>query len=207
MPRGEHSPVSLEPSAGGVNTTTREPDSPAAGLDPEDIARFAVAAFRDSGRRFHGWTVETASEAVTVEEMLRLLSRAAGREMQAIWRKEGNPFVAGQLGAAHLIDQLDSEGVRGCGVPPRARSLVSWRGRTSVLSRRRRVAGSRFDGAGGSAGLRCVPCRVVFPVLRSRAAHFYCQTLRVSRCATCARAWQGSMFQKRSVQAGVAPSI
>lgn len=60
-------------------TTSMAPDTQLPIVDHVDIARFAVAAFRDpAGDMFDGRAVGVASDQMRVQEMLDLLAGAAG---------------------------------------------------------------------------------------------------------------------------------
>lgn len=103
----------------GVFTLALRPDTRLALIDPDDIAQFAMAAFRDPGR-FHGQTVDLAGEATPVNEVLGLLSRAAGRELKGRYlsdeevqeRKGVEAFLSGQVDLREAAALVDVEKVR-----------------------------------------------------------------------------------------------
>ncbi|KAK3324040.1 hypothetical protein B0T19DRAFT_463911 [Cercophora scortea] len=92
-------------------------------VDTDDIARFAVAAFRDP-KRFHGKGVAIAGDALTPPQILEKLSKATGREMSFVQMSDEevkaqgavNPFIRAQLVVAQLIDFIDLEEPKSWGV-------------------------------------------------------------------------------------------
>lgn len=92
-------------------------------IDVDDIAKFAVAAFQDPGR-FHGAVIDLASETVAIEEIIRLLSRAAGRRLRAKYLSDAEivalrqvtPFVTGQVDLRDLVESIDFNKAKGWGV-------------------------------------------------------------------------------------------
>ncbi|KAH6849632.1 hypothetical protein B0I37DRAFT_403620 [Chaetomium sp. MPI-CAGE-AT-0009] len=106
----------------GVFTLALRPNTALALIDPDDIAKFAVAAFQDPAR-FHGQTVDLAAAATPVEEVLALLSRAAGRGLRGEYlsdaeieaRKRVDPFVSGQVDLRDAA-VLDLEKAMGWGI-------------------------------------------------------------------------------------------
>jgi uncharacterized protein YbjT (DUF2867 family) len=103
----------------GVFTLALRPDTRLALIDPDDIAQFAVAAFRDPGR-FHGQTIDLAGESTPMSEVLALLSRAAGRELKGRYlsdkeveeRKGVEAFLGGQVDLREAAALVDVEKVR-----------------------------------------------------------------------------------------------
>ncbi|SPQ20245.1 c30aefd4-b8d6-4107-b876-14d3599a4e04 [Thermothielavioides terrestris] len=111
-------------SATGVFTLAIGPDTTLPLIDPDDIARFAAAAFQHPDR-FHGETIDLAAEEVSMADILALLSRAAGRELRGNYlsdaeieaQKRVNPFLIGQLDLRDGVRQLDLEKTKSWGVP------------------------------------------------------------------------------------------
>ncbi|EAQ91504.1 hypothetical protein CHGG_03439 [Chaetomium globosum CBS 148.51] len=91
-------------SATGEFTLALRPDTPLALIDPDDIAQFAVAAFRAPGR-FHGQVVDLAGEVRAVGEVLAVLAGVVGRGVRGRYlreeeveeRKGVEVFLSGQL--------------------------------------------------------------------------------------------------------------
>lgn len=118
--------VAMYPGAAesGVFTLALLPDTQLPLIDHEDIARFAVAAFRDPDR-FSGQLVKLAGDLLTVEDIMPLLSAAAGREIRATYlsaeeveaQKESNPFLSGQLAARRMAEYVDMDRVKSWGLP------------------------------------------------------------------------------------------
>ncbi|KAL4983375.1 hypothetical protein BDW68DRAFT_35022 [Aspergillus falconensis] len=85
-------------------------------IDPNDIGKFGAAALMDP-ERFHGKEIAIASKLLTLDEVLASLSKATGRELKASYMRQeeidaqmkANPFVAGQLMARDMVDEVDME--------------------------------------------------------------------------------------------------
>jgi uncharacterized protein YbjT (DUF2867 family) len=58
------------------------PDTPLPMVDPEDIAAYAVAVFQNPDK-FHGKELRVVSEIVTVENAIKTVRRATGRNIRA----------------------------------------------------------------------------------------------------------------------------
>lgn len=108
----------------GVVTTAFTPETVIPTVDPNDIGRFGAAAFLEP-ERFHAQEVGIASEVLGLEELLRILSDATGRELRVEYMSQEeidaqvvtNPFLAGQLVARDMSDFVDMEEVRAWGIP------------------------------------------------------------------------------------------
>jgi uncharacterized protein YbjT (DUF2867 family) len=108
----------------GVFTTVFRPDTVIASVDEHDLAAFAIAAFEDPAR-FHGQAIEVTSETHTVEEILRTLSRAVGRQITARYipdeevaaKVKEDLFLQAQLASRNLARHFNMDGVRKWGVP------------------------------------------------------------------------------------------
>ncbi|KAK1981389.1 hypothetical protein LZ30DRAFT_592810 [Colletotrichum cereale] len=108
----------------GRFVTALRPENKIPIVDPNDIGRFALAAYRDP-RKFGSQEIEIASELLTADEVMAKLARAAGRDISVIYlsdaeveaQKAGNPFVAGQLAWRDLDQFVDMEETQSWGVP------------------------------------------------------------------------------------------
>ncbi|KAK4168387.1 hypothetical protein QBC43DRAFT_254145 [Cladorrhinum sp. PSN259] len=100
--------------AGGIFTFAYGSDELLPLIDPEDIARFAVAAFFDP-KKFNGKEIRLASEKVPVKEVIKKVAEAAGRDIKARYLTEEeveealltNPLLAAQkmsMGMANIVD-------------------------------------------------------------------------------------------------------
>ncbi|KAM0559960.1 hypothetical protein ACHAPJ_003914 [Fusarium lateritium] len=93
-------------------------------MDVEDLAKFAVAAFRDSGR-FNEQTIEIASEKLSADEIMQQLGEATGRPMSSVFLSQkqveeklgSDLFVFVQLMSRDLEDKVDIESVKSWGIP------------------------------------------------------------------------------------------
>ncbi|KAK3687745.1 hypothetical protein B0T22DRAFT_510555 [Podospora appendiculata] len=110
--------------ATGVWTAAYAPDTVLPLVDTDDIARFAVAVFRDPAR-FHGKGVAVAGDALTPAQIVDRLSKATGRKLvfvqlteeEIATQGEVNPFIRAQLVIAQLIRFIDMEEPKSWGVP------------------------------------------------------------------------------------------
>ncbi|KZP14952.1 NAD dependent epimerase/dehydratase, partial [Athelia psychrophila] len=85
-------------------------------FDPEDVGKFAAAAFVEP-RRFQG-TIELSGEALTFDEIAAIISRVAGVEVTARFRTEEEtktlieggtlPVLAGQVWAGEVSFERES---------------------------------------------------------------------------------------------------
>lgn len=108
----------------GVITTAFTPETVIPTVDTNDIGRFGAAAFLDP-ERFHAKEIGIASEILGLEEILKLLSQATGRELKVKYMTQEeidaqtttNPFLAGQLVARDMSDFVDMAEVRAWGIP------------------------------------------------------------------------------------------
>ncbi|KAI8227881.1 NmrA-like family domain-containing protein 1 [Colletotrichum sp. SAR 10_86] len=100
-----------------------KPTSKIPTLDPYDIGRFALAAYRDP-TRFSRQEIPLSSEMLTVDEIMAKLSKASGKDIRAVFlteeeidsQKAGNPFIAGQLAARDMDQFADEENTRSWGI-------------------------------------------------------------------------------------------
>jgi uncharacterized protein YbjT (DUF2867 family) len=105
-------------------TTAFTPDVVLPMIDPNDIGKFATAAFLEP-QRFNGQEFEIASELMGFEELVRALGRVMGREVRIHYMSQeeidaqipGNPFLGGQLMMRDMVDCVDMEKVRAWGIP------------------------------------------------------------------------------------------
>ncbi|KAJ3538715.1 hypothetical protein NM208_g5787 [Fusarium decemcellulare] len=103
--------------------TALKPDTKLNLIDPEDIARFAVAALRDPPR-FHGHSIDLVGERLTAIQMMEALSTATGREMKADFHTdaqvaeaiESNPFIGSQVFLRDGEQCVDAEKVKSWGI-------------------------------------------------------------------------------------------
>ncbi|KAF4966741.1 hypothetical protein FSARC_5606 [Fusarium sarcochroum] len=92
-------------------------------IDPEDIAKFAVAALRDP-TRFHGHGIDLVGERLTPIQMMEALSAASGRELKAAFYSEEeiaqnmdkNPFIGASLFLRDSERLVDAEKVKAWGI-------------------------------------------------------------------------------------------
>lgn len=108
----------------GVVTTAFTPETVIPTVDPNDIGRFGAAAVLEPGR-FHEKEVGIVSEILGLEEIMRILAQATGRELKVEYMTQEeidaqlatNPFLAGQLVARDMSEFVDMAEVRAWGVP------------------------------------------------------------------------------------------
>ena len=104
--------------------TALKPDTQLNTIDPEDVAKFAVAALRDPAR-FHGRGIDLVGERLTAVEMMEALSEAVGREITASFYTEEqiaqdiekNPFIGASLFLRDGVKHVDAENVKTWGIP------------------------------------------------------------------------------------------
>ncbi|KAL5001762.1 hypothetical protein BDV10DRAFT_138168 [Aspergillus recurvatus] len=108
----------------GEFTTAFTRDTVVPMIDPSDIGEFGTAALMDP-ETFHGKEIAIASELLRFDEILTSLSTATGRELKANYMSQEeidaqaktNPFVAGQLLARDMVDEVDMAYMGTFGVP------------------------------------------------------------------------------------------
>ncbi|KAH7146801.1 hypothetical protein B0J13DRAFT_317694 [Dactylonectria estremocensis] len=108
----------------GTWLTALKPDTKLNLIDPEDIARFTIAAMRDP-ERFHGHGIDLVGERLTAVQMMEALSDASGREMktefyseeQVTQAIETNPFIGSQVFLRDGERCVDAEKVKSWGIP------------------------------------------------------------------------------------------
>ncbi|KAI5456820.1 hypothetical protein BGZ63DRAFT_396215 [Mariannaea sp. PMI_226] len=93
-------------------------------IDPEDIARFAVAALQDPAR-FHSHGIDLVGDRLTPVQMMEALSAAAGRDIKAAFytdeqvaqAMDKNPFIGAQVFLRDGEKCVDAEKVNSFGIP------------------------------------------------------------------------------------------
>ncbi|KAL4795168.1 hypothetical protein BDV19DRAFT_363742 [Aspergillus venezuelensis] len=93
-------------------------------VDPFDIGALGAAAFSDP-QRFHAKEIALASQLMTLDEVLRCLSRFTGRKLKARYMSEeeidaqkgSSPFLSGQLMMRNMADGVDMNEVKSWGIP------------------------------------------------------------------------------------------
>ncbi|PWY74891.1 NAD dependent epimerase/dehydratase [Aspergillus eucalypticola CBS 122712] len=96
-----------------VTAWTKETKIPL--VDPMDIGRVGAVALTD--KKFHGKEIEIAGELLTVEEMVKELVKATGRDLKAAYLTEEeikaqaavNPLVEAQLALRDMAQFADLE--------------------------------------------------------------------------------------------------
>lgn len=89
-------------------------------VDHEDIAKFAIAAFTDPGK-FGGQTICLASELLNPDEIVRLISKASGKDVRAKYLLDEefeevvarNPPSIMQLFMRDMSQCVDMEALKG----------------------------------------------------------------------------------------------
>jgi uncharacterized protein YbjT (DUF2867 family) len=105
-----------------VTAFTREQPQPL--VDPNDIGKFAVAAYLEP-QRFHAKEIEIAGERLTIDETMQKLSKATGRNFEVVYlsneeimaQKDTNPFIAGQFISRGYENLVKLEEVKAWGIP------------------------------------------------------------------------------------------
>ncbi|KAF5565697.1 nad dependent epimerase dehydratase [Fusarium phyllophilum] len=110
----------------GSNTwsTAYTPEEQLPVMDVEDLAKFAVAAFREPDR-FNRQTIEIASEKLSPDEIMQQLGEASGKPLKAVYltdeeieaKKNEDIFVAVQLMSRGLGNKVNIGEVEGWGIP------------------------------------------------------------------------------------------
>ncbi|KAF9774480.1 hypothetical protein IL306_007513 [Fusarium sp. DS 682] len=103
--------------------TALRPDTKLNLVDPEDIARFTVAAFKEP-ERFHGEGIDLVSERLTPVQMMGVLADATGREMKAEFHSDekvaeemnANPFIGSQVYLRDGEKCVDADKVKTWGI-------------------------------------------------------------------------------------------
>ncbi|KAF2464787.1 NAD(P)-binding protein, partial [Lindgomyces ingoldianus] len=92
-------------------------------VDPDDIGAFAAAAFQDP-QKFRGQIVSVAGEKLSIKDIIKEISRAAGKDIEIVYRTKEeteaeimNPLIAGQTMSNDLDRLVDIEEVGRWGVP------------------------------------------------------------------------------------------
>ncbi|OHE91864.1 hypothetical protein CORC01_12872 [Colletotrichum orchidophilum] len=104
--------------------TALRPETKLPTVDPNDIGKFALAAYRDPVK-FHAQEVSIASELLTVDYIMEKLARFTGKDIKAVYlsdeeveaQKGGNPFIGGQLASRDMDQFADLEKTRSWGIP------------------------------------------------------------------------------------------
>ncbi|KAH6999371.1 hypothetical protein EDB80DRAFT_584472 [Ilyonectria destructans] len=105
-------------------TTAYTPEVRMPMVDVEDIAKFAVAAFRDPAR-FNQQEIEIASEVLSLDQIMQQLGDASGRTMSNVFltdeevqvQKDTNMLVTVQLMSRDLDKFVDLAQVKSWGIP------------------------------------------------------------------------------------------
>jgi len=103
--------------------TAMTPDTKLGLVDPEDVAKFAVAAFQDP-KRFDKQGIELVGERLTAEQIMEVLSGAVGRKMKAQFYTEEeirtgiatNSFIAVHLLHRDVENFVNVEKVKSWGI-------------------------------------------------------------------------------------------
>ncbi|KAF4454182.1 NmrA-like family domain-containing protein 1 [Fusarium austroafricanum] len=93
-------------------------------MDVEDLAKFAVAAFREPSR-FNGQKIEIASEKLSPDEIMRQLGEASGRPLSVVYltgdeikaKMNEDFFISIQLLSRDLGDKVDIGSVKKWDIP------------------------------------------------------------------------------------------
>lgn len=94
--------------------TAYKPDNKMTVLDPDDVGRFAAAAFLKPSEYNHH-EIDLGVEALTPEEIARSLSRASGKDIKTEFYSDGeaaallkvNPVISAQLWANEVGYRMD----------------------------------------------------------------------------------------------------
>ncbi|KAI1826669.1 putative NAD dependent epimerase/dehydratase [Xylaria intraflava] len=108
----------------GTFDTALRPDTVITAMDEQDFAAFTVAAFKDPAR-FHAQAISVVSDVITVEEILKLLSDATGRQLRAHYMSDeevsaklkGNPMLEGQVLTRRISKYFNIDDTRKWGLP------------------------------------------------------------------------------------------
>ncbi|KAF5628130.1 NAD(P)H azoreductase [Fusarium sp. NRRL 25303] len=99
--------------------TALKPDTKLNLVDPQDIAKFALAALKEP-ERFHEEEIDLVSERLTAVQMMEILAGATGREMKAEFytdeqvaqAMDTNPFIGSQVLLRDGEQCVDAEKVK-----------------------------------------------------------------------------------------------
>ncbi|KAI0965890.1 hypothetical protein F4678DRAFT_310453 [Xylaria arbuscula] len=108
----------------GTFQTALRPDTVMPLVDEHDVAAFSIAVFRDPAK-FNGLDLPVASQSLTTEEILKLLSEATGLHLKANYlpeeeiaaRIKNEPLLDGQLNSRALHELYDLEEIKKWGIP------------------------------------------------------------------------------------------
>ncbi|RKL51386.1 hypothetical protein BFJ70_g107 [Fusarium oxysporum] len=103
--------------------TALKPDTKLNLVDPQDIAKFAFAAFNEP-ERFNGEGIDLVSERLTAVQMMEILADATGRDMKAEFytdeqvaqAMDTNPFIGSQVFLRDGEKWVDAERVKTWGI-------------------------------------------------------------------------------------------
>ncbi|KAH7203293.1 hypothetical protein BKA60DRAFT_527243 [Fusarium oxysporum] len=103
--------------------TALKPDTKLNLVDPQDIAKFAFAAFNEP-ERFNGEGIDLVSERLTAVQMMEILADATGRDMKAEFytdeqvaqAMDTNPFIGSQVFLRDGEKCVDAERVKTWGI-------------------------------------------------------------------------------------------
>ncbi|KAI9036157.1 NmrA/HSCARG family protein [Aspergillus affinis] len=108
----------------GVWTTALTKENLVPNVDPNDIGRFAAEALSNS-QRFHAKEIDLASELLSVEDILKELAQATGRQFKAEFLRQEevdaqlavNPMIGGQLAMRDMHKFVNMEELKAWGIP------------------------------------------------------------------------------------------
>lgn len=109
----------------GYFISSYKPDTLLPHVDPEDVGTFAAAAFENPSK-FEGKIITVVGELKSVDDTIRDICQAAGKEIRVTYRTEeetmkelqsNNPLTAGQILTNDLSNWVDMDVVRSWGLP------------------------------------------------------------------------------------------
>ncbi|KAI1303823.1 hypothetical protein F5Y03DRAFT_183734 [Xylaria venustula] len=108
----------------GTFQTALRPDTVMPLVDEYDVAAFSIAVFKDPAR-FNGLDIPVASQSLTTEEILKILSETTGMPLKANYLSEeeiaarikDEPLLDGQLNSRVLHELYDLEEIKKWGIP------------------------------------------------------------------------------------------
>ena len=120
LPKVHMYPGALE----GVFTLPYPGDTLLPLIDHEDIGKFAAAVF-ENPQKFHGQTIRIAGDVISVDDVLKSLSRVSGRNIRGIYlseeeikeRGKSDMYIAGQVVVTQMAGLVKIDEVKSWGVP------------------------------------------------------------------------------------------
>ncbi|KAI0142881.1 putative NAD dependent epimerase/dehydratase [Xylariaceae sp. FL1272] len=108
----------------GVFTTAFRQGDFIGHIDEHDVGAFVVEAFKNP-TKFNGVELELASELLTLEKTLEIVSKAAGWPITARYmsdeeveaQRKQNPFIDGQVASRSVSAAVDMDKIKSFGVP------------------------------------------------------------------------------------------